>query len=159
MCSMRTPKRAAALLAATIAASLALAGDALAKGPDAAVITGPDLPSPLTLSYRDAARRATMAKLTTDGDFFRQAFGPASTRPRPDVALGPRYVVVYRVPGPNGNSYLRQSLYPYASGGAITFMAKGQRFWGTRRTRGGWSRPSPSLFTALLEAGLPGPPR
>jgi hypothetical protein len=156
---MPVPGRTAALLTVAIAVSLVLAGDALAKGPDVAVITGPGLPAPLTLSYRDATRRATMQKLTTDGDFFRQAFGPASTRPRPDGALGPRYLVVYRVPGPTGNSSLRQSLYPYASGGAITSMAKGQRFWGGRRTRGGWSRASPSLFTALLEAGLPGPPR
>jgi hypothetical protein len=149
-------------LVAALGVSLVLAGSASAKGPIAAAITGPGLASPLQLSYRSAESRDAMAKLTEDGDFFRQAFTSMPARPgaarRPAGALGPRYVVVYVVPGPNGNSRLRQHLYPYAAAGAVTFMPRGQRFWGTRRTRGGWSRGSRALADALVEAGLPAQP-
>lgn len=152
---MLAPRRTATLFAVGLAVSLAFAGDALAKGPDAATITGPGLTTPLTLNYRTPALRQTMQRLTTDGDFFRQAFGPTTSRARPASELGPRYVVVYRVPGPNGNSWLRQALYPYATRGAVTNMTRGQRFWGTRRTRGGWSPSSPALTAVLVAAGLP----
>jgi hypothetical protein len=155
--SMNIPTRIA-LFAAALGMSLVLAGAAGAKGPIAATISGPELASPLKLSYRNTESRDAMAKLTSDGDFFRQAFtsfngGPA--RARPAGPLGPRYLVVYTVPGPRGNSFLRQHLYPYAAVGAVTFMAKGQRFWGTRRTRGGWSRGSRALTDVLIAAGLP----
>ena len=138
--------------------SLLVVGAAGAKGPIAATITGSGLVSPLELSYRNAESRVAMQQLTTHGDFFRQAFtsikgGQAPKRPA--ASLGPRYVVVYTVPGPGGNSFLRQHLYPYATVGAVTYMPKGQRFWGTRRTRGGWSRGSHALTDALVAAGLP----
>lgn len=142
--------------------SLVLAGAAIAKGPVAATITGPGLVTPLKLSYRSTESRAAMGKLTSDGDFFRQAFtafnGGSPARRPPAGSLGPRYLVVYTVPGPRGNSFLRQHLYPYTDVGAVTFMAKGQRFWGTRRTRGGWSRGSQALTDSLVDAGLPAPP-
>jgi hypothetical protein len=150
------------LLVAALGVSLMLAGSASAKGPIAATITGPGLASPLKLSYRSVESRDVMAKLTSDGDFFRQAFTSMPARPgarRPPAgSLGPRYLVVYTVPGPRGNSLLRQHLYPYASAGAVTFMPRGQRFWGTYRTRGGWSRSSPALAATLVAAGLPPQP-
>lgn len=142
-------------MAVGLALSLGYAGDALAKGPDAATITGPGLTRPLALNYRVPALRQTLGRLTGDGGFFRQARGPRLSLVRPAGDLGPRYVVVYRVPGPGGNSWLRQSLYPYAPEGAITNMTPGQRFWGTWRTRGGWSSSSPALTAALVAAGLP----
>lgn len=149
------------LVVSVLAMSLVLAGAATAKGPVAATITGPGLATPLKLSYRNAESRSAMGKLTSDGNFFGQAFtaftGPSSTARRPAGALGLRYLVVYTVPGPRGNSYLRQQLYPFADAGAVTFMAKGQRFWGTRRTRGGWSRGSQALTDTLVAAGLPAP--
>ena len=150
------------LLVAALGMSLVLAGAASAKGPIAATITGPGLDSPLKLSYRSIEFRDAMAKLTQDGDFFRQAFTSmaarsAASRP-PAGRLGPRYLVVYTVPGPRGTSFLRQHLYPYAAAGAVTFMPKGQRFWGTERTRGGWSRGSRALADALVTAGLPAAP-
>jgi hypothetical protein len=125
-------------LVAVLGMSLVLAGAASAKGPIAATITGPGLDTPLKLSYRSTETRDAMGKLTSDGDFFRQAFtafngGSPAKRP-PAGSLGPRYLVIYTVPGPRGNSFLRQQLYPFTDVGAVTFMAKGQRFWGTRRT-------------------------
>lgn len=151
------------LFVSALGMSLVLAGAASAKGPVAATITGPGLVTPLKLSYRSAESRDAMGKLTSDGGFFRQAFtaftsgGSPANRP-PAGSLGPRYLVVYTVPGPRGNSFLRQHLYPYTDVGAVTFMAKGQRFWGTRRTRGGWSRGSQVLTDSLVDAGLPAPP-
>ena len=149
------------LLASALAMSLLLAGAASAKGPNAATITGPGLATPLKLSYTRVASRAAMGKLTMDGDFFRQAFtafNGGSRAKRPLGSLGPRYLVVYTVPGPHGNSFLRQKLYPYADVGAVTFMPKGQRFWGTRHTFGGWSKGSQALTDSLVAAGLPAPP-
>jgi hypothetical protein len=155
--SLNVPAWIAVLAAAALGTMLVLPGAAGAKGPIAARITGPGLASPLELSYRSAETRDAMEKLTSAGAFFRQAFnGPAARRPA--GSIGPRYLVVYTVPGPRGNSVLRQHLYPYAAVGAVTFMPKGQRFWGTRRTRGGWSRGSPSLTDALVAAGLPARP-
>lgn len=151
-----------ALLVAALAMSLVLAGAANAKGPIAATITGPGLEKPLKLSYRGVASRTVMGQLTMHGKFFDQAFtgitggGLPAKRP-PAGSLGPRYLVVYTVPGPGGNSFLRQRLYPFTKVGAVTFMAKGQRFWGTRHTRGGWSRGSKELTEALVAAGLPAP--
>jgi len=149
------------LFVAGLAMSLALAGAASAKGPIAATITGPGLVTPLRLSYMSTESRDTMGELTADGNFFHQAFtafnGGSPSKVRPAGALGLRYLVVYKMPGPSGNSYLRQSLYPFTKAGAVTFMAKGQRFWGSRRTRGGWSRGSQSLTDALVESGLPAP--
>jgi hypothetical protein len=146
------------LFVAALGMSLVLTGAATAKGPVAATITGPGLVTPLKLSYRNTQSRNAMGKLTSDGDFFRQAFGGSPATGRPLGSLGPRYLVIYTVPGPSGNSFLRQHLYPYADAGAVTFMAKGQPFWGTRRTRGGWSRGSQALTDSLVGAGLPAPP-
>jgi hypothetical protein len=148
------------LFVSALGMSLVLAGAASAKGPVAATITGPGLVTPLKLSYRGTGSRAAMAKLTADGDFFRQAFTSGGSPGRRPLAgsLGPRYLVVYTVPGPHGNSLLRQHLYPFTDVGAVTFMPKGQRFWGTRRTRGGWSKGSQALTDTLVNAGLPAPP-
>ena len=150
------------LLIAALGMSLVLAGAASAKGPIAATITGPGLATPLKLSYRSAVSRGAMGTLTMEGKFFDQAFtgitggGVPAKRPAAG-SLGPRFLVVYTVPGLNGNSFLRQRLYPYADAGAVTFMAKGQPFWGTNHTRGGWSRGSTKLAAALVAAGLPAP--
>jgi hypothetical protein len=140
-----------------VAGSLALAGVALAKGPVDATITGPGLATPLKLDFQTPALRPTMTLLTTSGA-LRQIYGPPLTRPRPQVTLGPRYLVVYRVIGPRGKVPVRQSLYPYATGGAVTYMTKGQHLWNKQRTRGGWSRSSLPLTRALIAAGLPAAP-
>jgi hypothetical protein len=143
------------LLVCALATALVLAGGASAKGPIAATITGPGLLTPLKLSYANAPTRDAMQKLTADGYFFQQAFNGGARATKPPGSLGPRYLVVLALPGPGGTGSLRQYLYPYASAGAVTFMTKGQRFWDSRRTRGGWSRGSHALTEALLAVGLP----
>ena len=64
-------------------------------------------------------------------------------RLRPKGALGPRYTVVYVVPGPNNiESRVIQFVYPYAKPVALTYMRPGQVFWGDQRpTAGGFAPP------------------
>src|SRR5262249_4110389 len=75
---------------------------------------------------------------------------------RPATRLGPRYVVVYLVPGPNDiQSHVVQYVYPYAKPTPVTYMKPGQRFWGARQAHGGWYRAGPALKRVLVRAGLP----
>lgn len=70
--------------------------------------------------------------------------------------LGPRYRIVYTVPGPNAvRSRIVQLFYPYAKPVPLTYMKAGQSYWGTRKTLGGWFRSSTALTRALVSAGLP----
>ena len=70
------------------------------------------------------------------------------------TGLGPRYTVVYTVPGPT-TSTLEQELYPYATGGPVSYMRPRQRFWGTQSTPGGWYRGTSALKDMLVRTGLP----
>ncbi len=66
-----------------------------------------------------------------------------------------------RVPGPTAPVTLHQDLYPYASGGLVTYMRAGQRLWAGQQTKGGWMRApelapgQETLRAALIKAGLP----
>lgn len=143
--------------------ALVLPAAALAKGPTAATITGPGLEQPLKLGGGPHALRngAPMEVLMTRGGFFQVAWGgqPGRTlRKAPTTSLGPKYRVVYLVPGPSGNDdRIRQDIYPFASGGPVTYTPAGQPFFDTRRTIGGWFRARPQLTTMLVAAGLPEP--
>ena len=53
--------------------------------------------------------------------------------------------MTYTVPGPNGDSTLRQALYPYAVNGPASYMTPGQKFWGSESTQGGWYRGTATL--------------
>jgi hypothetical protein len=82
-------------------------------------------------------------------------------RHRPRGTLGPKYLIVWRVPGPNGDTAkLRQDLYPYARPAPLTYMRPGQSFFGGQRTHGGWFSAPAALKSTLIDAGLPvRPPR
>jgi hypothetical protein len=138
-------------------AALAVPATAAAKGPDQATITGPGLDSPISISGTEGS--GDLGILVQEAGFFPAVFGqspdPTLAR-RPLAGLGPRYVITYRVPGPNSEAdTLRQDLYPYAAGGPVSYMAPGVTFWGDQRTRGGWYRGTSSLKDLLLRAGLP----
>jgi hypothetical protein len=147
------------LFAAALAVFLMDAATALAKGPTAARITGPGLSGPLLLNgIGESGDGSPMAVLTMEGGFFPATFGesPDPMLPgRPRAELGPRYVVVYTVPGPTDNAYIRQSLFPYAAGGPILYTAPNQSFFDSERTHGGWFRATARLKAALVRAGLP----
>jgi hypothetical protein len=150
-----------AVLAAAVAA-LALAAPALAKGPSEATIEGPGLKGGgihLTSGGGDPGSGTPLGNLTEFGGYFPATFGQEpnpmlSKRPKGD--LGPKYTVVYKVPGPGGDTAtIRQDLYPYATPTALTYTKPGQSFFGDQRTRGGWFEAPPDLKAALDHAGLP----
>jgi hypothetical protein len=144
-----------------LAAALALLapGAAAAKGPSAATISGPGLRHAIAINgYGEGDPTSPLGILVTDGGFFPQVFGqtPDRTfRAMPSGRLGARYTVVYKVPGPDGVSTLRQQLYPYAKRGPVTYMRAGQTFWDINSTHGGWYRGSTRLKQMLVKAGLP----
>lgn len=147
------------LIAAAVA--LVLPAAALAKGPDRASVSGPGLDRTIVLAGNGESGQGTLGALTMDGGFFPQMFGqsPSPLLPRrPAGSLGPRFTVRYRVPGPATPSHVRQELYLYAPGGALTYMRPGQTFWGTHKTVGGWYRAPQSLRSRLVRAGVPARP-
>ena len=149
---MRRYLVAAALLA------LLLPALAAAKGPVSASISGPGLASPLKVSGDGEGPETALGTLAMSSGFFAQMFGqtpdPTSTT-RPRRALGPRYKVVYVVPGGSDvESRVVQWIYPYAKPVAITHMRANQPFWETERTHGGWYRATADLKRMLVRAGL-----
>ena len=147
------------LLAAALAALLSFPAAATAKGPSAASITGPGLRHALSIQgYGEGGNDTALGMLVSEGGFFPQAFGgtPTATTSQPVGSLGPRYEVTYTVPGgTQGDSTLRQDLYPYALQGTVTYMAPAQKFWDTQSTPGGWYRGTIQLRRVLVKAGLP----
>ena len=144
-------------------AALAVAAPGSAKGPSAASLSGPGLDHTLPIKGEGESGTGTpLGSLVQLGGFFPQMFlevPDSTTRTRPTGDLGPRYRVVYRVPGPSGISKVVQDVYPYAKP-PVTHMAV-QRFWGTNHTHGGWFVAEPGLKETLVAAGLresPPPP-
>jgi hypothetical protein len=128
-----------------------LAPAALAKGPSSASISGPGLGKTITLKGMGDA-----SDLTQNAGFFPAAFGqsPDPMLPgRPAGKLGPRFTIRYVVPGSAG-SRLTQDLYPYAAGGALTYMKPGQPIFDSL-SQGGWYRGGDALERTLAQAGLP----
>ncbi len=145
-------------LVAAVLLALVLPALAAAKGPVSASISGPGLDGPLTVTGDGEGPGTALGTLAMSSGFFAQMFGqtpdPTFTS-RPARALGPRYKVVYVVPGPNNDSSrVVQWLYPYAKPAALTHMKANQPFWETERTHGGWYRASASLKKMLVRAGM-----
>jgi hypothetical protein len=147
-------------IAGAVAVALALAPAAVAKGPSAATISGPGLASPLKIDGDGEGDSTTpLGVLVTEAGFFPQVFGQSPSpllRSKPSGTLGSRYVVTYEMPGPTtGTDRIRQDLYPYAAGGAVSHMEPNQVFWSGQRTVGGWMRGTAGLQASLVAGGLP----
>ena len=145
------------LVAAAVVALLVPAL-ASAKGPSGASISGPGLDRNLTISGDGEGLGTQLGNLAMRSGFFAQMFGqtpdPTFTT-RPKRALGPRYKVVYVVPGGSDvESRVVQWIYPYAKPVAVTHMRANQPFWETERTHGGWYRATVELKRMLVRAGL-----
>jgi hypothetical protein len=141
-------------LAAAFALALLVPAVASAKGPTAASISGPEFSKKLAIRY-DGAGSGPGGLLTEQSGLFPAVFGQSPDpmlHRRPSGRLGPRYRIVWTVPG--GRDFiLRQDLYPYARGGAVTYLKPGQTIFDTT-TRGGWYR-NPELKRTLVGLGLP----
>jgi hypothetical protein len=144
-------------LLAAVAAALALPAAALAKGPSQASITGPGLSKTLSFKGSGESSGTPLGNLTLYAGFFPATFGqePDPMLPaRPSGKLGPRFTIRYVVPGPSSTYRLTQYLYPYAKGGAVTYLKPGQPIF-DMRTRGGWFPAGQALKQLLVRAGLP----
>jgi hypothetical protein len=81
--------------------------------------------------------------------------GALTAAPLPAAQRGARYTITWTFPnGYGGEDQVRQSVWPYAAGGPLTFMATGQKVLdGT--TKGGWYRAGDNLRQLLVTLGLP----
>src|SRR5919199_1982566 len=146
------------------AAALVLPATAAAKGPSAANINGPGSGGGISIGGGgggDPSAGTPLGNLTLNAGFFPALFGQTPEPmldARPRGALGPKYTITWTVPGPNGDSTVKQDVYPYAEAGAVTYMKPGQTFWDGERTRGGWFAGGAPLKQTLVAAGLPRTP-
>jgi hypothetical protein len=134
------------LLVAT-ALALALAPSGAAKWFDKATISGPGLDSPIVAGE----------ELFDPTGFYAAAIGQWPDRmleAPPTSQLGPKYTIVYSLPGPTAG-VVRQELYPYAAGGPVTYTKAAQPVFDWPRTRGGWYVAPPGFKETLVELGLP----
>jgi len=140
-------------LAAAVLAGLALPALAAAKGPTAASISGPGFSKTVKV-LNDGSGGTAGGDLAQQAGFFPAAFGqsPDPMLHRRPADLGPRYAIVWKVPGAGPRERLQQDLYPYARGGAVTYMKPGQPIF-DMTTRGGWYR-DPQLKRTLVGLGL-----
>jgi len=120
-------------------AAVMLATPALAKGPTEARITGPGLAHAIIVSGGgEPGQQGLLTSLAERTGFFKMLFGglsgiPAPVRlrtPPPHASLGPRYTVIFTVPGvpPQGNERfgrIRQELYLHAVGGPVIYTPSG----------------------------------
>ena len=146
------------MLAATVGAALLIPATAAAKEPTSASISGPGFGKTLKAPVNGHYEKTGLGRLTFSSGFFPAAVGqqPDPMLPgRPVSKLGPKYTVTWTVPGPPGNEThtLQQELYPYARGGALTYMRAGQSIF-DMKTRGGWYR-AWGLKSTLMSLGLP----
>ena len=137
---------------AAFAAALLVPAVASAKGPTAASISGPGFSKNIKVMY-DGSGGTPGGDLTQQSGFFPAAFGqsPDPMLRRRPAHLGPRYTIVWKVPG-GTTFHLRQDVYPYARGGAVTYMKPGQPIF-DMTARGGWYR-DPQLKRTLVGLGL-----
>jgi hypothetical protein len=142
------------LALALLAVGLVLPAAAAAKGPSAASIRGPGLEKALVI--RGTEGSGPLGNLTTEAGFFPAAFGqqPDPMLHARPAALGPKLKIHYVVPGGDSQTFrITQDVYPYARGGAVTYMRPGQPIFGMT-THGGWFR-AEGLKRTLVRQGLP----
>ncbi|HEV2377258.1 MAG TPA: hypothetical protein VGS19_34480 [Streptosporangiaceae bacterium] len=153
----------------SIAAAVTLATPALAKGPTQASITGPGLTHPVVVSGDgEPGQLGRLATLAGQTSLFSVMFPagnglPAPVRvrtPLPRASLGPRYTVIYTVPGVTpkpGEQFgrVREDLYPFAADGPVIYTPPGQAGFGGPLQVTGWFRASHQLTRTLTQLGVP----
>jgi hypothetical protein len=148
--------------AAVAVSALLVPVTALGKGASQATITGPGLGSAITLAGEGQIGGRKLALIAEEAGFFPSVFlstpSPMHSS-RPSGELGPRYRIVYEMPGPSNElDRIRQDIYPYATPTPVTYMTAGQSYFTTEETVGGWYVASAALKDALVDVGLPQSP-
>ena len=143
---------------------------ALAKGASEATIEGPGLDGAVAIPGDGEGGGTTLGRLVELSGFFPSVFEQTPNPmldTKPDVELGPGYIVRYVMPGPEGQtSILEQELYPYARPYPVSYTKPGQPFWGAtsqdaaarrdgQHTFGGWYVSTAELKQTLAAVGLP----
>ena len=156
-----------------VATVITLATPALAKGPSQASITGPGLVHAIAVSGNgEPGMQSPLATLAGQTGLFTVLFGadagvipqtPALRTPPPKATLGPRYTIIYTVPGvpqpDQQDGRIRQDLYPDAAGGPVVYTPPGQDGFGGPLAVTGWLRASPGLTRTLARLGVRPRPR
>jgi len=144
------------LIAPLLGALLALVpGTAHAKGAQDVTVTGPGLAQPLAFATPEVASELAQEAGLYEGLFGTSNEALAASAPRGE--LGPRYVAEYRLAGPDDPVEVRQELYPFAVGGAVTYTPPGQRSFESEPSPGGWFAAGSALTDLLVAAGVPVP--
>lgn len=127
-----------------------------AKGAKDMTVAGPGLDAPIRLT--NTVGPGVLANDIADkSGLFRQD-PDRRTASRPPGDLGPRYLATYAwLTGPNETTPLRQELYPFANGGALSYTRHEQGITDFVPD-GGWYRAGPELTLLLINAGVPVPP-
>jgi hypothetical protein len=146
------------LMLAVAVGALLVPATAAAKEPSEAKISGPGFHKTLKMEGKAESDfgSSPIGHLTMLSGFFPAAVGqqPDPILPdRPTVKLGPKYTVIWTVPAGPQTHQVRQELYPYARGGALTYLKPGQPIF-DMKTRGGWYR-AYGLKSRLVSLGLP----
>ena len=146
-----------AVLLLVAAGAVALPASAFAKGASEASIQGPGLKT-VTIGGNGETGGDKLGNLGQSAGFFPAVFARSPdpmTDKRPAGKLGPRYRIVWTVPGANGESKIRQDAYPFADPQPVTYMKPGQVFWDGQHTRGGWYVGDSQLRASLFTVGVP----
>jgi hypothetical protein len=134
-----------------VVAVVGLATPAPAKGVRDATIKGPRFTEPLVID------RSTVIELTqTSMLYVATSHQPATAvmKQRPPGRLGPRYVVTWGwLVAAERTKPVRQMLYPFAEGGALSYVPPGQRLSEQWRLKGGWLRVGQRLTDVLTTLG------
>ena len=143
-----------------LAAALVLPAAAAGKGASKASLQGPQVKGTLVIPGDGESGGTPLGDVASHSGYFSGVFGQDPNHPMlasaPRGALGPAYHMTYVVPGPNGSrSLVRQTIYPYAAGGAVSYMRPGQFVWDGQTTVGGWYRGGSALKQDLVALGLP----
>lgn len=150
--------------AVTVFAALlitAVAMPAAAKGASEATITGAGLDAPISVTTGGEGDPNGPGDLTRLGDhtgFFPAVFGQRPDPMRteaPAGQLGPEYTITWVLPGPVDDREIVMLVYPFAEGGAVSFVEPGQPYFEVEETQGGWYVGGERLHTTLVDLGLP----
>jgi hypothetical protein len=138
-----------------VLAPLALAAPAQAKGPVSAVISGPGIDTTRLTFDSDETKLAALLDIAypwIDGRGVWRAGRPAGE-------LGPMYSVTYRMPPEmrlTRDEVVRQTIYPFADGGAVVYTARGQTMFGNPLQHG-WKTASGQLTAVMRDLGAVDP--
>jgi hypothetical protein len=153
--------------------TLAVPAAAIAGAPTEATIEGPGLGDSVAIPGNgDPDGNSPLGRVVRYSGFFPSVFEQnpdPMLGTKPAVELGPRYIIRYVWPGPEGTSVIYQDVYPYARPYPVTYTKPGQPVWGStspgaparpdgQHTFGGWYVSTGELKLALEAIGLSATP-